>query len=358
MEFICYTDWDQLPKSADWLFTQAEKESVFFSRPWFENLVQNGLDEGHSVAFACVQDDDRVLAMLPLSWRESGHYLSLKNLYGSLSTLLLDKNRPQATLACLVDGLRQLPVKYLQLDPIAENDRTMDLLQQAFEAIGYTCQRYFRFYNWIYRTEGQSYADYLASRATRVRNTLARKQRKLEREHGYSIRLFNAGNLQQGLADYHAVYSASWKANELFTGFVEGLADSFSKRGWLRLAILYIDNRPAAAQFWFVAYGKASIFKLAYDEAWKRYSPGTILTAYLMEHVIDSDQATEIDFLSGNDAYKQEWMSERRQRERLCFFRTDLPQTRANRLSNSIGYKLKQLKGTLYNRFFLRVRPQ
>ena len=31
----------------------------------------------------------------------------------------------------------------------------------------------------------------------------------------------------------------------------------------------------------------------------------------MMEHVIDVDQVEEIDFLTGNDAYKQDWMSAR-----------------------------------------------
>jgi hypothetical protein len=34
-----------------------------------------------------------------------------------------------------------------------------------------------------------------------------------------------------------------------------------------------------------------------------------------MEYVIDTDKVEEIDFLTGNDAYKQEWMSDRRE----CF---------------------------------------
>ena len=352
MEFVCYTDWDQLPKNLDPLFAQGEKESIFFSRPWFENLVQNGLEEGQSATFACVQEGERILAMLPLSWNEEGHYHSLKNLYGSLSTLLLDENRQPAILSCLVEGLRNLPVKYLQLEPIAESDQSVASLQQALEAIGYSCQRHFRFYNWIHRTEGQSYAEYLAARPARVRNTIARKSRKLEREHGYHVRLFSSDNVQQGLTDYHAVYNASWKAKELFTEFVEGLAETFSNRGWLRLAVLYIDNRPVAAQFWFVAHGKTSIFKLAYDDAWRRYSPGTILTAYLMEHVIDRDRVTEIDFLTGNDAYKQEWMSERRERVRLCFFRTTEPQTWTARLSSSVSRLMKRLKLTRYNSSF------
>ncbi len=172
----------------------------------------------------------------------------------------------------------------------------------------------------------------MASRPSRVRNTINRKQRKLQREHDYAIRLFTDANLQQALQDYHRVYRASWKANELYPGFIEGLAQCLSLPGWLRLAILYIDDKPAAAQFWFVAHRKASIFKLVYDQAWKHYSPGSILISHLMQHVIDIDQVEEIDFLTGNDAYKQDWMSERRQRWSITLFRPHSPRGVVERL--------------------------
>jgi len=78
--------------------------------------------------------------------------------------------------------------------------------------------------------------------------------------------------------------------------------------------VLFVKQQPVAAQLWFVLHGKANIFRLAYDQAWKQYSPGSILTSFLMEYVIDTDNVTEIDFLTGNDTYKQDWMSERRER--------------------------------------------
>ena len=34
----------------------------------------------------------------------------------------------------------------------------------------------------------------------------------------------------------------------------------------------------------------------------------------LMRHVIDVDQVREVDFGSGDDAYKKDWMSDRRER--------------------------------------------
>ncbi|MGD2116823.1 MAG: GNAT family N-acetyltransferase [Chromatiales bacterium] len=302
------------------------------------------LEDDQAMLLACVVEAGQVLAILPLMKRHGDCCSALRHIYASLYSLLLAERNQQETLKCLVQGLSDLPVYSLRLEPLAENDRNMQQLQQAMEASGFECHRYFRFYNWIHRLQGQSFNDYLAARPARVRNTIARKQRKLEREHGYVIRLFIDQDLEQALADYKAVYQASWKANELFDGFIEGLAYSLAGPGWLRLAVLYIADKPAAAQFWFVVHGKASIFKLAYDEAWKQYSPGSILISYLMEHVIDIDKVDEIDFLTGNDAYKQDWMSERRERWGLYCAKMRAPKGRAGRFVDLLKRLLKPLQ--------------
>ncbi len=341
MEFVCYDRWDQLPQGTEEFFAVAGRESIFFSLPWLENVTENGLDEGQSIFLACAVDGEDLLAVLPLVRGGGSHYHSLKHLYTSLSTLLICESHKKEIMECLVEGLMLLPLGYLQIDPIAEDDSNIHLLQEVLEFYGFTCQRLYHFYNWYHQTEEQSFADYISSRPARVRNTIARKQRKLEREYGYRICLYIDDDLQQGMRDYHSVYTASWKAEEQFVGFIEGLAERFSNEGWLRLAVLYAGERPAAAQLWFVAHGKASIFKLVYDQAWKRYSPGSILTAYLMRHVIDIDQVKEIDFLTGNDAYKQEWMSERRQRFRLCCFPTASPKSWSGRMKDALGGLLK-----------------
>ena len=345
MEFVCYADWEQLPESADALFTRASQDSVFFSRPWFENLVATVLEDDQVMQLACVVDGANVQAILPLLKGEGGHWRGLTHLYSSLYSLLLADNNRQAVLECLVHGLDQLPFKSLRLDPVSENDTNMQELQQVMVASGYECHRNFHFYNWIYRVQGRSFEEYMAERPARLRNTIARKQRKLEREHGYDIRLFTDQNLDQAIADFTAVYNASWKAKELFGGFIEGLVQRLSEAGWLRLAILYIEGQPVAAQFWFVVSGKASIFKLAYDEAWKRYSPGSILISYLMEYVIETDKVEEIDFLTGNDAYKADWMSERRERWRLYCAKPAKAKSRSERLVDSVKSLLKWQKG-------------
>jgi len=335
MKFVCYSDWDQLPESANALFEQGEKNCIFFSRPWFENLT-TALDDDQAMVLACVVAGKKVLAILPLMKSTGNTWFSLKHRYTTHYSLLLADNDQQQILACLVQGLNQLPLSALLLEPVADNDRRLDGLQQIMETAGFSCERLFRLYNWIYRVQGQSYEDYMAARPAKLRNTISRKKRKLDREHGYEISLFSGDEVPQAMSSYYAVYSASWKANEQYVDFLDGIVEGFSKPGWSRLAILYVNGQPIAAQLWFVLHGKASIFRLAYDEAWKQYSPGSILTSFLMEYVIDVDEVEEIDFLTGNDAYKQEWMSDRRERFALSCVKSVKPAGRVEQFVESV----------------------
>ena len=319
MKFVCFTDWAQLPESADVLFDKAAKENMSFSRPWFENLVDTALKTEQSMLLACVTEGDTILAILPLIQQTDGQWESLSHSYSTHYTILLQGSEKSQILACLASGLNLLPFNTLRLKPFDENDQKVHGLQQAMENIGISCHLGFRFYNWSYSLQGQSFEQYLAKRPGRVRNTIARKERKLEREQGYDIRLFTDQQIALAMADYNIVYKASWKATEVSYDIMLSLIERFAKRGWLRLAVLYIQDQPVAAQIWFVVHNKASIFRLVYDESWKQYSPGSILTKFLMEYVIDTDKVDEIDFLTGNERYKQDWMSQRNARwEMIC----------------------------------------
>ena len=94
MKFECYTDWDQLPESGNALFTEGEKDSLFFSRPWFENLSADALDDDHSMVLACVVSENKVMVILPLMQCAGKTWYSLKHRYTSLYSLLFsDKDQ-------------------------------------------------------------------------------------------------------------------------------------------------------------------------------------------------------------------------------------------------------------------------
>jgi len=340
MKFVCFSDWSQLPESANVLFDKGIKENMFFSRPWFENLVDTALKTEQSMLLACVTEGDTMLAILPLIKQSDGHWESLSHSYSTHYTILLQDSENSQALACLASGLNLLPFKTLRLKPYDENDIKVHGLQQAMENLGISCHQGFRFYNWSYLLQGQSFEQYMAKRPGSVRNTIARKERKLEREQGYEIRLFTDQQIPQAIADYNVVYKASWKAAEVSNDIMVSLIERFAKMGWLRLAVLYIQGQPAAAQVWFVVHSKASIFRLAYDESWKQYSPGSILTKFLMLYVIDTDKVDKIDFLTGNERYKQDWMSQRNARWEMVCANTCKPRKKSEQF-------IKSLKGLL-----------
>lgn len=159
--------------------------------------------------------------------------------------------------------------------------------------------------NWVADT-----TDYWLNRSRQLRSTIRRKHRKLTEISGH-IEIHTAINpeLQQ---HYWQIYQRSWKPNEPSESFINTLFTQASADKTLRLGIVMIDGKPAAMQCWLVAQGVAAIYKLAQDPAYDSYSPGTVLTAALVDYVIEKDQVTTIDFLTGNDPYKAMWMDEAR----------------------------------------------
>ena len=124
----------------------------------------------------------------------------------------------------------------------------------------------------------------------------------------------NLANIERDIDSYQEVYEASWKTHEPYADFVPSLIRRLADIGMLRLGIARLQGKPIAAQLWIVGEGKASIYKVAYHEEFSAYSPGTVLTSYLMQYVVEQDQVNEVDFLIGDDEYKRIWMSDRRER--------------------------------------------
>ncbi len=340
MKFVFYSQWNQLPESANTLFEKAEKESLFFSRVWLESITAHTLAEHQSMLLACVVDDESVLAILPMLESPRDGLGALSNHFTTLFSLLIAEHYPNNhIITCLAEGLSQREVNFIRLEPIDANDGNIIRLCQAMESCGFKSHPYFRFHNWSHIVNAQSFDEYMAERPANIRNMIRRKQRKLDREHTYDIRLHQDVDIDRALLDYQMVYQASWKANEFFADFTPSLVKKLSELGWLRLAILYIEDKPVAAQIWFVVHGKANIYRLAYDPRWKMYSPGSILTQFLMRYVIDTDKVIEIDFLTGNERYKQDWMTVQKERLGMRFVKQPVQENIFRRIIQSLKNK-------------------
>lgn len=222
---------------------------------------------------------------------------------------------PGADLAALVRDLGNVRPSPATVDLAPMSNADADGCRAAFRAGGWLARPYACFGNWTLPCAGLAFDDYMDTRPSQTVNTWTRKAKKFEGRHGNRLQLVTApAEVAAAMQAYDAVYARSWKQPEPYPGFVSGWALICAERGWLRLGIAWLGNIPIAAQFWFTLGGRAFIFKLAYDEAYVKLSAGTVLSAFMFRQALDVDRVHEIDYLTGDDAYKKSWMTERRER--------------------------------------------
>ena len=335
-----YKDPSDLPGRYEVLFRHSGKTSLFHTLPWYRNFVASGIVPARRVriyAVDAVGDPGAARALLLMHDHNSGggvlgvrSLTGLSNYYTSLFGPVIDPDTPdtQETLNALAEAIARETPRWdtIDLHPLGMETPVYEGLIRAFRNAGLLVQTYFCFGNWFLQVRNRSYKEYLESLSSQLKNTLRRKKKQLEAHGRSNIVVYrDLDGLDEGLRAYKQVYGASWKTSEPYPEFIPGLCRTCAEAGWLRLGVVYIDDRPAAAQIWIVNSGIAAIYKLAYDEHFAKISAGSILTAHLMEHVIDVDKVHEVDYLTGDDAYKRDWMSHRRERRGIVAFNLRTP---------------------------------
>jgi CelD/BcsL family acetyltransferase involved in cellulose biosynthesis len=355
-----YDRLEALPDDALKLFDAATAESFYHSLPWYQNFVAQALDPGDETRFYVLADaGGATLAVIPLrAVRAPGSgavaLSSLSNYYTSLfGPILRDSVDPRPVLDEVVRAIVAERPRWacLRLNPLAHDGPLFEGLVGAFRRARMVPQPYFSFGNWYLEVGARSAEEYLSSLPSQLRNTLKRKSKKLASAGRARLTIVTGGSgLEQALADYQHVYATSWKVPEPYPGFVPGLIRTCARMGWLRLGLLYVDGEPAAAQLWVVSGTTASIYKLAYQEKFSELSVGSILTAHLIQHVIDTDRVSTIDYLTGDDAYKRDWMSHRRERWGIVAFNPRTARGVIGILRHVAGRSLKRtVRGLLSN---------
>jgi hypothetical protein len=304
------------------VFERLELANLEFGLDWLSNLAATSFPSKVTNSLHIARDSGGLAALAMSTNIETGIAAALGNWYTSLYSPAVTAGDPTRLFAALFRGMANDGWASVALSPLAEDYPYKRHLHHALAAAGWRgIHEWSCFTNWYHNLETASYTDYLASRPSRVRNTIARKTRQFLADDKGSLAIVSSPPLlEQATRDYISVYDRSWKQKEPWPEFMPGLIGLAARRGWLRLGLAHYERRPIAAQIWLVANGTASIFKLAYDEKYKALSPGTVLSAHLMKHVIDQDGVATIDYLTGDDPYKKDWMSRSRERVGIAAF--------------------------------------
>lgn len=194
-------------------------------------------------------------------------------------------------------------ISALVLAPVPEADGSAALLARAFGKGGWLAFLRKTSSSWTIALEGKDFSQYWADRPGQLRSTFKRKSGKAD----FATEVLTSFD-PDAWTDYESVYQGSWKPEEGAPDFLEEWAREEGAAGRLRLGLCRLDGRAVAAQFWTVDQGTAYIHKLAYLEEMREFSPGTVLSEAMFRHVIDRDKVSHIDFGTGDDGYKADWM--------------------------------------------------
>jgi len=293
----------------------APEQSAPFDRlAWWQQLAEHC---GLAPMLAVARDGD-ALAVVPLQ-AGNGHLTALANWYSFRFRPVFSNNADApALLAALAADLAKRAHR-VTLSGLPDEDGSATRIEEAFRQAGWTTARETCDVNHILHVTGRSYDEYLASRPGQLRTTLKRKSSKVQCDIIDEFQ-YNIWNI------YEEIYQNSWKPSEGSPAFLRAFAAAEGAAGRLRLAVARADGQAVAAQMWTVEGGTAFIHKLAHLESAKPLSPGSVLSAALFRHVIDHDRVELIDFGTGDNPYKRDWMEAVRYRYRLDMFRPLAPQ--------------------------------
>lgn len=274
--------------------------SPFDRAAWFDLLAAHGVARGGRFD-ACGTSGDAT-AWLPLRVENPGHLAGLANWYSfAIRPLYTGEGNRAAALDDLFARLRRRAAR-LTLYPVPNAEK--DDIVAAMRRAGWWLRAAPKGDRHWLDLSGLDHDGWWESRPGALRSTVKRKAKK----GVVDIALLTAFD-PDAWAAYEEIYAASWKPEEGDPALLRAFAEAESARGTFRMGLARIDGAPVAAQFWTVEDGTAFIHKLAHVEDSLKASPGTLLSAALFRHVIEADRVARVDFGTGNDAYKRDWMN-------------------------------------------------
>ncbi|HOO50939.1 MAG TPA: GNAT family N-acetyltransferase [Alphaproteobacteria bacterium] len=323
--------------SSDWdlIANQYVHKAPFLCHGWFEIWVKHFATEQDLCIFTLTKEDG-FIAIVPCIKKNDKYrgivldkYELMGNAYSPIRSLIFDPAMTEQAVEKFFSNFaeqRNLSWDILDLSSLPEESPFFECIRKYLMMHNFHFSEYLSFGDWYQDGITCSGGDYLAGLPEKIQKDFQYCKRRLEREGKLEFRVVTSiEHLESYLDRYYEVYGRSWQKQErLGPTFHRDLARMAVLKGWLRLAFLYFNDIPLAAQFWIVSGGTAYILKTVYDQEYKKYSPGKILTSEMFKYVIDVDKVTTIDYVQGDEDYKKYWTPKRRERRGILVYNDTL----------------------------------
>lgn len=319
--------WDDLMNSG--------KYEISASFEWTQALLKTHLLRDDDFLVIVLKDAERVVGIIPIVIRKSRNYgisvthaFPIAELYNTHSDLLIDALDDKLVEA-FISALLNIGYKWdvFRLRSFVEANPVLE----GFDR----CLKNSSFHYKIKREEpsffiplGNSYDDYLKQRSASFRKKLRVRVKRMNSigDVAYS-EIRDSQNVVEAYNNILYIEEKSWKhkhgtsipANKKQLEFYKHLCENASKKGWLRLAFLFLNSEPVAYKMGLVKDKKYYGLKCSFHEKFRRESPLTVLIARFIEDLIH-DGVTEYDFTGEPFEYESRWTDEIRWHKSLMIY--------------------------------------
>ena len=265
----------------------------------------------------------RLAAVLPMS-RRPGQLESTANYHTPLFGILAEDESATASMAR--DLFRDAPAR-VTLTTLEPDGATLLACQEAAAEAGYRV---------VLRPHLQSpYVDlrygwneYRRGLHSHLRRNLRRGRRQLEEIGPLKVEIVTGGEaLEERLEEAFQVEASGWKGRSGTAiqsrphtqHFYRRMAEWAASHGTLRLYLLRLGNRVLTMCLTLQQHGHCCMMKGGYDEEFRRFSPGNLLTAALIEDCA-ARGIKQVEIYGEAETYKMNWATGSRQYMRLEAF--------------------------------------
>jgi CelD/BcsL family acetyltransferase involved in cellulose biosynthesis len=147
----------------------------------------------------------------------------------------------------------------------------------------------------------------------RLRGNLATARNRAEREGAVRVTSASADTLERDFDTLLSLHVLRWGeagdaglADPRVRAFHRAATRALLAERWLRLYVLEVGGRPAAAHYGFHVRGRAYFYIGGFDPEMGGFSPGALLLRHAVEQAVREGCAS-FEFLRGREAYKYAW---------------------------------------------------
>lgn len=324
MKFQRHNNFDSLASLKDqWDHLLEESAShvpfltLAYLQVWWQTLGGGEWPQDSQLVIITASDDDQLVGVAPLfhtnniTGNPALMFIGAIEVSDFLDFIVQPKDLPQF-LSGLLDFLLKEddlpPWQLLDLYNLLDESPTLPALEAEAKQRGWAHEQIYLQPSPYVPLPGD-YQAYLASLDKKQRHEIRRKWRNVENSLAEAAFYFVEDQDQlaaetQALIDMMA--QDPNKRDFLTQAMRQHLHNTVQvafDAGWLQLAFFTLDGNKAAAHLSFIYDNRIWCYNSAWDWAYRDYSPGWVLQAYLLEWANDNG-IKEFDFMRGDEDYK------------------------------------------------------